>query len=62
MRATSDFFETQIGMCARQAAEAVLTNQRDMFLRAQAAWQALADKEQLAQAERGKRLPERAPA
>jgi hypothetical protein len=62
MRATSQFFETQIGLCARQAADAVLGNQRDMFLRAQAAWQALADKESLAQVERDKRLTERAPA
>jgi hypothetical protein len=55
MRGTSEFFETQIGMCARQAAEATLSNQRDMFLRAGAAWQLLADKERKTEIERSKR-------
>lgn len=57
MRATSLFYSTQIEQCARNAADAVLDNQRVMFLRAQAAWQMLADKEIAAQAERDKRLP-----
>lgn len=57
MRATSLFYSTQIEQCGRNAADAVLDNQRDMFLRAQAAWQLLADKETAAQTERDKRLP-----
>ncbi|WP_164156255.1 hypothetical protein [Sandarakinorhabdus rubra] len=57
MRATSEFLETQILSCARMAADAGLSNQRAMFLRAQAAWQALADKESVVQAERIKRTP-----
>jgi hypothetical protein len=55
MRGTSAFFETQVDLCGRQAADALLSNQRDMFLRAQAAWQVLADKETRVQAEREKR-------
>jgi hypothetical protein len=55
MRATSQFFDDQITLCARRAADAALSNQRDMFLRAGAAWQALADKERATQAEREKR-------
>lgn len=62
MRGSSEFYETQIGNCARMAADAGLSNQREMFLRAQAAWQVLADKEANAQAERDKRQPERVPA
>ncbi len=57
MRATSLFYATQIEQCGRNAADAVLDNQRGMFLRAQAAWQTLADKEAAAQTERDKRLP-----
>jgi hypothetical protein len=62
MRGTSAFFETQVDLCGRQAAAAVLSNQRDMFLRAQAAWQLLADKESRVQAERERRAGTHAPA
>jgi hypothetical protein len=62
MRATSQFFDQQISLCARRAADSALANQRDMFLRAGAAWQALADREMATQAEREKRNPPRAPA
>lgn len=62
MRATSLFYATQIDQCARAAADAVLDNQRTMFLRAQAAWQILADKENSTQSERDKRGPEHPPA
>lgn len=62
MRATSLFYATQIDQCARAAADAVLDNQRVMFLRAQAAWQLLADKETSTQSERDKRGTERTPA
>lgn len=62
MRGTVEFFQTQIDHFTGMAAGSVLPNQRDMFLRAQAAWQALADKEVLAVAERAKRDPARLPA
>jgi hypothetical protein len=55
MRGSNEFYETQIANCARMAADAGLSNQRATHLRAQAAWQALADKEAAAQAERDKR-------
>jgi uncharacterized protein YllA (UPF0747 family) len=57
MRASSLFYAAQIEDCARSAAAAGLENQRAMFLRAQAAWQLLADREAAAQTERDKRLP-----
>lgn len=55
MRATSLFYQTQISHCAEMASTAGLANQREMFLRAQAAWQLLADKEAAAAIERAKR-------
>ncbi|MEI6484783.1 MAG: hypothetical protein WCO11_00795 [Sphingomonadales bacterium] len=55
MRANSLFYQCQIDQCAANAAAAGLSNQRDMFLRAQAAWQGLADKEAAAESERLKR-------
>lgn len=57
MRTPSGFYQTQISLCARMAAEAGLANQRDMFLRSQAAWQELADSEARAQADKLQRLP-----
>ena len=62
MRGTIEFFQTQIDHFTGMAAGSVLPNQREMFLRAQLAWQALADKEVLAQAERVKRDAPRVPA
>ncbi|OSZ72455.1 hypothetical protein CAP39_03720 [Sphingomonas sp. IBVSS1] len=55
MRPTADFYEQQIGLCGRQAEAAGLSNQRAMYLRAQAAWQKLANTEAASQAERAKR-------
>ena len=55
MRGSVEFFQTQIDHFTGMAAGTALPNQREMFLRAQMAWQALADKEVLAQAERVKR-------
>jgi len=57
MRATADFYQQQIGQCGRQAEAAGLSNQRAMYLRAQAAWQKLANAEAAAQAERARRQP-----
>ena len=62
MRGTSQFFQTQIDHFTLMAAGSALPNQREMFLRAQIAWQALADKESSAQTERDKRTAERPPA
>ncbi len=59
MRGTSEFYEIQIGLCGQQAAAAGLDNQRTMYLRAQAAWQQLANAEAKVQVERAKRLADR---
>ena len=55
MRGTAEFYDIQIGLCGQQAAAAGLDNQRTMYLRAQAAWQQLANAEAKVQAERAKR-------
>lgn len=55
MRGNSEFYALQIGLCGEQAAAAGLANRRSMYLRAQAAWQQLADAEARVQAERAKR-------
>ena len=55
MTTPSQFYLEQVRVCAESAAQAVLDNQRDTFLRAGAAWQALADraiKQQAARAQR----------
>ena len=62
MRGTSQFFQNQIDHFTLMAAGSALPNQREMFLRAQIAWQALADKESSAQSERDKRTADRPPA
>ena len=62
MRGTVEFFQTQIDHFVGMAAASALPNQRAMYVRAQAAWQALADKEVLAQSERTKRDVPRTPA
>ena len=56
MRGSSEFYQIQIGLCGEQAAKAGLDNQRAMYLRAQAAWQQLANAEAKVQAEREKRV------
>ncbi|MCW1430730.1 hypothetical protein [Novosphingobium sp. JCM 18896] len=53
------FYQSQAESCAKAAAEASLENQRDKFLQAQAAWQALADKTAMVQAQAAKREAER---
>jgi hypothetical protein len=54
------FYVRQAESCGKAAAEATLDNQRDKFLQAQAAWQALADKTAMVQAQAAKREAERA--
>lgn len=53
------FYRNQAESCAKAAAEAILENQRDKFLQAQAAWQALADKTAMVQAQAARREAER---
>jgi hypothetical protein len=49
------FYVEQAVSCGKAAAAATLANERDKFLQAQAAWQALADGTAKAQAEAAKR-------
>ena len=62
MFASSQFYLNQAALCAKSAAGTLLPNQRETFLRAQAAWQALADREIEIKAARDLRDAERAEA
>lgn len=55
MAVSSEFYLDQIAQCAEAAAAATLTNQRNKYLQARAAWQVLADREVLNEASRAKR-------
>lgn len=56
MTATTDFYITQAKACAQAAELAQLDNQRDKYLSAQLAWEALADRTTKIQSERDARL------
>ncbi len=60
MAASAQFYIDQAALCAISAEAAPLGNQRDKYLRAEAAWQALADREEEIKAARDKREAERA--
>ena len=45
MSASGKFYLAQAALCAQSAQSTLLGNQRDKYLRAEAAWQALADRE-----------------
>lgn len=45
MSGSSQFYLTQAALCAKSAQGTVLPNLRDKYLQAEAAWQALADRE-----------------
>jgi hypothetical protein len=45
MSASGKFYLAQAATCAQAAEKTQLANQREKYLRAQAAWQALADRE-----------------
>lgn len=45
MSVSGEFYRKQADLCAMSAEASGLSNQRDTLLRAQAAWQALADRE-----------------
>jgi hypothetical protein len=59
MAVTVAFYTQQAENCRKAASEATLANERVKFLRAQAAWQALADKMARLQGEAAKREAER---
>ena len=60
MALTSDFCLTRAAQCAEEAAEAKLDNVRDRCLRAQAAWQTMADQMLKGQTERRRIAMEKA--
>lgn len=62
MTVSGQFFLTQASSCATSAAGSTLTNQRETYLRAQAAWQALADREFGLKAARAQREADKAEA
>lgn len=62
MSVSSQFYQNQASVCARSAEGTTLPNQRDKYLRAQAAWQALADREIGIKAARDLREAEKADA
>lgn len=55
MSASGLFYTNQAATCAANANKATLDNERDKYLRAQAAWEALATRESETQAARLKR-------
>jgi hypothetical protein len=59
MSTESSFYMQQVANCAREAEAAALPNQRDKYLRAQSAWQALADRKLLTEAKRARIEAER---
>lgn len=44
MTALTNFYRDQVAQCAEAASSSSLSNQRNKFLMAQAAWQGLADR------------------
>ena len=59
MSASGKFYLAQAALCAQNAQGTALANQRDKYLRAQAAWQALAERELGIKAAREQRDGER---
>ena len=55
MSVASQFYSDQAKACALSAASSRLPNQRETFLRAEAAWQAMADRAQRVSTEREQR-------
>ncbi len=60
MATEAGFFLEQAGQCARAAADTLLPNLREKYLRSADAWQALADREIRTKAARVERDAERA--
>lgn len=59
MSASTQFYLDQAAECGRNAQSATLQNQREVLLKAQAAWQAMADRAIRTAAERDRREDER---
>lgn len=59
MSVSTQFYLDQAAACGRNALSANLQNQRDVLLKAQAAWQAMADRAIRTAAERDRRDEER---
>lgn len=59
MSASTQFYLDQAAQCAKSAAAAALPNQRDIYRKAEAAWQAMADRALRTSAERDRRDEER---
>jgi hypothetical protein len=62
MSVSSQFYLDQADLCGRKALDAALSNQREIYLRSQAAWQAMADRTIRTDAERAKREASKVPA
>lgn len=60
MSVSTEFYLRQVAVCAKAASETPLANQRDIYLRAEAAWQALADREVRTKTAREQREAEKA--
>ena len=54
-----EFYFAQAASCARAAADCALPNQRETYLRAEAAWRVLANRESAVRAAREKREAEK---
>lgn len=59
MTANTQFYLDRAEQCGRDATKAMLANQRDVLLKAQAAWQAMADQSHKMTTERDRREAER---
>lgn len=59
MAVSTQFYLDQAAECGRNAASATLQNQREVLLKAQAAWQAMADRAIRTATERDRRDAER---
>jgi hypothetical protein len=60
MSTPGEFYTAQAASCAKSATDTPLPNLREKYLRAQAAWQALADREIGVRAAREQREAEKA--
>lgn len=59
MSASTQFYIDQAALCGQNAQSATLANQREVLLKAQAAWQAMADRAIRTASERDRRESER---
>ena len=62
MSTTSDFYQNRADECARDAAATSLANVRERYLRSEAAWRAMADRQMRGEAMREAHAAEKAAA